>query len=689
MTAFNQLEQRASSFQKKMANVEQFSRLNSKLKEAGMYLGKQGQIYAKNRQGAISQAEAMMRITEESKRQAKIASDRKAFIAMPEGLEDMSRFSKMGEQLGGYSRQGMKVNKQLDEMRTRLKGNKEALNAFNQGVVRGRQYFNMFNLSLMFGGMALQRVGMMMFRFMIPSMDKLEKLNTQGAKKVMGMSAAFEFLKISLFETLSQTSLFKAFVEGFIKLAVWVGEFAQKHPMIASIVASLAGLATVLGTGGIILGGLGNIATMFTGAWAVIKKWIGTDGTGGKIGTSLTGYQNFIKGFGAAVAIAYVVKVGWDLLTNESDAKDRINAIFKGALGGAIAGALIGSMFGGVGAVPGAIIGAISGTILMTVAAVVDYFIEDKPQLSDLQNVLNDMFGNWKSILKTGTLNLVSGGLYVPIKILFGTMAETDKRIEGEESLSKMKADAEKVLSQSNILGLGGAVGGVDIGLLKAGNRDKQIEVLTRLIGKEKELTGVENASQRIEMAENIERQRQALQELIPNYYTIESQVRSAIDLANQKTQKIKEEKLATDELQNNIVDKSPEIIQAYADQYSEMMTSDEGFKELKKRMTEFGTTVSDTMGKSGEKDSSGVIGKFFAFGKEIKLDEVYFVDLRNKVEDWASKVTKKTVEITYVHKNSGSDNGSGNEDFFGKIGRAVDTLIEQVGSITGPAGGG
>jgi len=96
--------------------------------------------------------------------------------------------------------------------------------------------------------------------------------------------------------------------------------------------------------------------------------------------------------------------------------------------------------------------------------------------------------------------------------------------------------------------------------------------------------------------------------------------------------------------------------------------------------MGEFGAVVNTVIGQGGEK-SSGVIGNFYNFGKEIMLDNAYFITLKTDIDTWASVVTKKTVEITYVHKDSGTDNGSGNEGFFETTGKFVD---EGINSMTG-----
>lgn len=140
--------------------------------------------------------------------------------------------------------------------------------------------FDMNSLSWLFGGMAMQRMGLSLTRFLIPAMDKLEQLNTAGAKKVVAMTAAFEFLKISLFETLTSIPLFAQFVELIIKGAIWIAELVQKHPWVVAIAAAFAALAVTLGTMAMGIGlfmqfrHLGALTKLAVGGFGILKTGI-------------------------------------------------------------------------------------------------------------------------------------------------------------------------------------------------------------------------------------------------------------------------------------------------------------------------------------------------------------------------------------------------------------------------------
>lgn len=185
---------------------------------------------------------------------------------------ELNKASSQGTALARMQNMGILDQKGIDKTVSQLNLQEEQVRALtdsytqmNSKLKESRTRFDMNILSWVFGGMALQRMGLQMTRFLIPSMDKLEKLNTAGAKKVMHLAAAFEFLKISLFETLANTPLFEQFVAWLIKAAIWISEFTQKHPLLVEMVAVIGGLAAILGTLAIgvgIFGQLGHLGTL-------------------------------------------------------------------------------------------------------------------------------------------------------------------------------------------------------------------------------------------------------------------------------------------------------------------------------------------------------------------------------------------------------------------------------------------
>ena len=249
-------------------------------------------------------------------------------IKPSEAVQSQQALFKTGQGLGMMAKSGALANKEVKAMQSNLDG--VNLNAFNRGLSTARKRFDMNTLSWLFGGMALKRVGVQMVRFMIPAQDKLAKMNTEGAKKVSAMTASLEYLKISMFETLSQTPLFAKFVEWIIKGALWLSEFAQKHPTIVAIAAIIGGLAAVLGTLA--------IGVSFFKQLAHMDVLLGTGLKAGKTGTGLIGKMLTLK---KIIGAGLLLKAGielYDALTNEKThtwGQVIINSIMAG-LGGAL-----------------------------------------------------------------------------------------------------------------------------------------------------------------------------------------------------------------------------------------------------------------------------------------------------------------------------------------------------------------
>ena len=191
----------------------------------------------------------------------------------------------------------------IDSIKTKL----EAAAMKGEKMAQMARRFNMNALSFLFAGMAMQRMAQSIYRFLIPSMDKLVELNTIGAKKVLGVAAAFEFLKISLFETLSQTEFFGRFVEWLVKGAIAISEFTQKHPKIVEMVAKFGILMGLLGTTWVVGSAIYQIAYgvgTFGAFITAVGTYFGATGAGGSVGGAFTGFANILKG-GFAFYILY------------------------------------------------------------------------------------------------------------------------------------------------------------------------------------------------------------------------------------------------------------------------------------------------------------------------------------------------------------------------------------------------
>jgi hypothetical protein len=111
-------------------------------------------------------------------------------------------------------------------------------------------------MGLIFGGMTLQRWGLSILRFVIPSMEKFQGYTSEGTKGILAMQASMEFLKFSMFEAFTSTNLFRMFIDFIIGASNALSEFVAEHPNLTAMVATFGGLGVVLGSVGIIAGGI-------------------------------------------------------------------------------------------------------------------------------------------------------------------------------------------------------------------------------------------------------------------------------------------------------------------------------------------------------------------------------------------------------------------------------------------------
>jgi len=159
--------------------------------------------------------------------------------------------------------------------------------------------FDMRLLSVMFGGMALQRAFGGMLRGLVNTFIKAED-NTSGLSQATNrLSASWEFMKFSIMEALN-TEFFIAAIDQLVQFIKWVGQLDDKWKV---TFLSIAGGLFIIGTGMMIIGqtklgwdaifgmggflgagskimttlGWGGIMGILLGiaimTWAVIDKW--------------------------------------------------------------------------------------------------------------------------------------------------------------------------------------------------------------------------------------------------------------------------------------------------------------------------------------------------------------------------------------------------------------------------------
>lgn len=472
--------------------------------------------------------------------------------------------------------------------------------------------FDMNTLSWVFAGMALQRLGLMAMRFLIPSMDKLEKINSKASKKVMGVAAAFEFLKVSLFETLASTPLFQEFVEWIVKAAIWVAELTQQNPWLVETAAIIGGLATFLGT---IAMGVG-IFKQLAHLGKLIKNMFGVTGTGGEAGTAVAGFSKAFNKIGMGLAVGEVA-IGLTMMTA---------AINKGDFGGAL-GYAIGSALG--------------------IGAAVAFFVGSGP---------------------VGWTLLIAGGI-----VLAATYLTTDTR-SIRQAGRKLRGENSNLLNSFDdlVVGVGVALGGGDPKYEEYSTAMSAVSkynyLIEELTDAEKYLNNAREIGSESLISQGLSRRNEIIAEMNlikQNVGIIDEQFAHQIQVMDEM-RSIKEEDRRITEIAKQA------DIERYTSAFTEQLKSKELTDDMIENAEKFGEIIEEVFGD----EDKGVIGKFNALGKGIVLDNEYFMDLRNDIEEWASTETVKTVRVKYIHEGSG---GAGEDGFFERLGRGTDELVSSI----------
>lgn len=552
-------------------------------------------------------------------------------IAQP--INELSKFNSLGKQLGKIQGTTGDMNGEFAKIEKILGKDtaqfRQFVAGFNESIKKSKEFktrFDMNTLSWLFGGIALQRLGTSMLRFMIPAEDQLAKINDHAAKKVLGVGAAFEFMKVSIFETLANTPLFQDFIAWIIKASIWIGEFAQKNPLVVEIAATIAGLAAILGTIAISFG----LFKQFDQMGKLIKNMFGSDGKGGTAGKSMSGFQNLLNTLGVAIN-------GVELTANIVGI---IDSVKKGDAAGAIMdGIAAGLNLAAMGAFFMKKTGAgwiltLSATAIMTV----EKLTADVRGKNEAMDKLKDMLGI-NNVKKQ--MNENAGIIEGPIRGVIDSMIPPS-----EDSVKDL----------------------VDTTVKKYEETKSKLEDINNKIEdaiKKKDSTALNGLIQ----------QRDKLQGNMNQMYAYLSLIdQEAISKINAKdeTQKLLQK---TDDLGKTTYAVTQQNIDQYTAQFGEQLKNTDETNKLIANTQKFGQTVNDTFG--GVKGSVGVIGQFSAFGEQIILDNQHFDALKNDINNWASTETVKTIKIRYVESNK----PSGTAGFFESTGKKVD---DYIGSVTG-----
>jgi len=151
-----------------------------------------------------------------------------------------------------------------------------------KGIVKSSKRFNMSLLSIMFAGMALQRLGKQMLRSLTTTFQKANE-DTEGlGKATWHLQAAWEFFKYSMVEALTQSPLFQMLVQWLLQIVMWLNKLpasAKAFILIGIVILFVIGtLMLLIGQIGLFIGGLaqmGIIGTTTATSLASIFMWVG------------------------------------------------------------------------------------------------------------------------------------------------------------------------------------------------------------------------------------------------------------------------------------------------------------------------------------------------------------------------------------------------------------------------------
>lgn len=113
--------------------------------------------------------------------------------------------------------------------------------------------------SALFASMALKQFAMNTLKSLFATYTMITENQTAVGKQLLGLQAAFEFLKFSIIETFGNSEIFRNMISNLIEMTNGISRFVANHPMLAKIIVIFLAMAVVIGT---IIAPLGQIALL-------------------------------------------------------------------------------------------------------------------------------------------------------------------------------------------------------------------------------------------------------------------------------------------------------------------------------------------------------------------------------------------------------------------------------------------
>jgi len=138
-----------------------------------------------------------------------------------------------------------KVGKKLVIVTKKMGAHNKILHKSIREIKDNRKQFQMWQMSLMMGGIALQKLSGGIMKAAMESFMKISEGSTYAGRAVTSLSANFEYLKFSVGNAIA-TAL-EPFIPMIISLITSIGEFIQQHPqLVAALLIGVFAFGTLL-----------------------------------------------------------------------------------------------------------------------------------------------------------------------------------------------------------------------------------------------------------------------------------------------------------------------------------------------------------------------------------------------------------------------------------------------------------
>jgi len=304
--------------------------------------------------------------------------DTQAFANLKNALKDVVGLEKMDLKGSNLYRQRAKDVKLLNKNLGLTKKQLRAVKAEQKGM-------NFNFLTLLFAGMMLKRIGTALTRFVLPAMDKLNGVQLEGQRAILGMSAGYEFLKYTMFEAFTSGKLFQSVVETVLRWSENLSELIQKYPRITDAIALVGEALITLGTIAMFKSSVIQVGMM-------TKALFGPGGASGLI-SKIADIKGNLEGLSGAIGAGLTIKLAIDSFKLFNEDGNSLVKRLSLVLTAAGAGAAIGFSVGGVaGAGVGLLIGIGAGILINLLDIGIENNIGEKLKniIHEFPNMLKD-----------------------------------------------------------------------------------------------------------------------------------------------------------------------------------------------------------------------------------------------------------------------------------------------------------